>query len=152
MKKDTHGHCMNISKIMISYDAVFVFATNYDQEKLYPDTPELLNDGVLSILIYCCRLTHWGRDEIAANSQTIFSWIKMYEFRLNFAILTQIKGRNRGPLWCMFRGLEPGRRVSTRNVFPWQPTGGQMILRDTSIIVMDKRNRQLVLFLTGMLH
>ena len=33
-------------------------------------------------------LTHWGRDKMAAISQTIFSnafsWIKMYEFRLSF--------------------------------------------------------------------
>ena len=33
-------------------------------------------------------LTHWGRDKMAAVSQTIFSnafsWIKMYEFRLKF--------------------------------------------------------------------
>ena len=35
-----------------------------------------------------CQLTHWGRDKMAAVSQTIFShafaWMKMYEFGLRF--------------------------------------------------------------------
>ena len=35
-----------------------------------------------------CSLTHWGRDEIDAISQTTFSnafsWLKMFEFRLKF--------------------------------------------------------------------
>ena len=36
----------------------------------------------------CCHLTHWGRDKMAAVSQTTpsnaFSWMKMLEFRLRF--------------------------------------------------------------------
>ena len=36
----------------------------------------------------CIELTHWGRDKMASISQTIFlnvfSWLKMYEFRLRF--------------------------------------------------------------------
>ena len=35
-----------------------------------------------------CHLTHWGRDKMAAFSQTTlsnaFSWMKMYKFRLRF--------------------------------------------------------------------
>ena len=35
-----------------------------------------------------CHLTHWGRDKVAAISQTIlsnsFSWIQMLEIQLNF--------------------------------------------------------------------
>ena len=40
------------------------------------------------MLLYWCLLTHWGRDKIAAVSQTTlsnaFSWMKMLEFRLRF--------------------------------------------------------------------
>ena len=40
------------------------------------------------IYIRARHLTHWGRDKMAAISQTMFSnafsWMKMYEFRLKF--------------------------------------------------------------------
>ena len=40
------------------------------------------------LLTQVCFLTHWGRDKMAAVSQTMFSnafsWMKMYEFRLKF--------------------------------------------------------------------
>ena len=30
------------------------------------------------------KSTHWGRDKMAAISQTAFSWMKIYQFRLRF--------------------------------------------------------------------
>ena len=49
-------------------------------------------ESYLYLLVAACwcryLLTHWGRDKMAAVSQTmfsnIFSWMKMYEFRLKF--------------------------------------------------------------------
>ena len=44
---------------------------------------------ILSSSWLLVHLTQWGRDKMAAVSQTMFSnafsWMKMYEFRLNFS-------------------------------------------------------------------
>ena len=46
------------------------------------------NNAVWTLKPYSKSLTHWGRDKMAAISQTTFSnefsWMKMYEFRLTF--------------------------------------------------------------------
>ena len=43
---------------------------------------------VRNCLTITSALTHWGRDKMAAISQTTysnaFSWMKLYEFRLRF--------------------------------------------------------------------
>ena len=51
-----------------------------------------IGDHCIIVLLCIChfriRLTHWGRDKMAAIFQTTFSngfsWMKMYEFRLKF--------------------------------------------------------------------
>ena len=49
------------------------------------------------VRVIVCHLTHWGRDKMAAFSQTTlsnaFSWIKMFEFRLRFH-------------WILFPGIQ----------------------------------------------
>ena len=48
----------------------------------------VLQSSILGIFLFFCLLTHWGRDNMAAISQTTlsnsFSWMKMLEFRLKF--------------------------------------------------------------------
>ena len=45
-------------------------------------------DRILRDILVLKELTHWGRDKMAAISQTTFSkaflWMKMYKFRLRF--------------------------------------------------------------------
>ena len=60
----------------------------------YPSSPEgwgvkrIWMDGWMDGWMDPCKLTHWGRDQIDALSQTTFSnafsWMKMNEFRLGF--------------------------------------------------------------------
>ena len=54
--------------------------------KMYPSTKMLMK--VWSVMLLPSWLTHWGPDKMAAISQTtfsnVFSWMKMYEFRLRF--------------------------------------------------------------------
>ena len=76
---------------VILYSWKDIITQDIDQtSRSLPNTFQLfacwINQKCLSISI--TTLTHWGRDKMAAVSQTIlsnpFSWMKMLEFRLKF--------------------------------------------------------------------
>ena len=59
--------------------------------KFEPKYPTFLQENACKCQPYCWNLsvlTHWGRDKMAATSQTTlsiaFSWMKMLQFRLSF--------------------------------------------------------------------
>ena len=61
-----------------------------------------------------CALTHWGRDKMAAIFLTtfwnVFSWMKMYEFRLRFH-------------WNVFIGSDNGLAPTRRQAIIWANDG-----------------------------
>ena len=61
-----------------------------------------------------CFITHWGRDKIAAISQTTlsnsFSWMKMLEFRLKFLEICSIGSNLQYSTIGSDNGLAPSRR------------------------------------------
>ena len=68
----------------------------------------------------CCSLTHWGRDKMAAISQTTlsiaFSWMKILEFRLNFQFVPKGPINNIPALVQIMAWRRPGDKPLSESV------------------------------------